>query len=258
MALIVSNFNTYRGRGGIMRLHVWLALCTICFAASGCSNNDVIMKKQMELEARFEQLVQGNASSNVRLAEIDNDLKALQVQTKSVSTDIEQMKPAYQELKTSVELLAQKLPVETALAPPAPRIELVNKDAISDDKDAGPQDAYMKAFGLFSSNNYTLAVDAFDSFIKSYPGSEFAGNAQYWIGECHYTQRNYLKAIEAFNRVVKNYPNGNKVSDAMLKIGFSYISINEPSRARTELQSLIEKYPRSPAAAKARERLNRQ
>ncbi|MFZ3207283.1 MAG: tol-pal system protein YbgF [Geobacteraceae bacterium] len=240
-----------------MRLHVWLGLCFVSFAASGCSNNDVIMKKQMELEARFEQLVQGNVSSNARLTEIDNELKALQAQTKATTTDVEQMKPAYQELKTSVELLAQKAPVETAPAPPAPRIELVNKDAVPDGKDAGHQDAYMKAFGLFSSNNYPLAVDAFESFIKSYPGSEFAGNAQYWIGECHYTQHNYVKAIEAFNRVVKNYPNGNKVSDAMLKIGFSYISMNEMSKAKTELQSLIEKYPRSPAAAKARERLSR-
>jgi tol-pal system protein YbgF len=252
------NFNPDRGRGGIMRLHVWLGLCIVGFAASGCSNNDMIMKKQMELEARFEQLVQGNASSNARLAEIDNELKALQSLTKATSSDVEQMKSAYQELKTSVELLAQKLPVETASAPPAPRIELVNKDAIPDDKETGPQDAYMKAFGLFSNNNYALAIDAFDSFIKSYPGSEFAGNAQYWIGECHYTQHNFVKALEAFNRVVKNYPNGNKAPDAMLKIGFSHISMNEMSKAKTELQSLIEKYPRSPAAAKARERLSRQ
>lgn len=240
-----------------MRRHVWLGLCVVSFAASGCGNNDVIIKKQMELEARFEQLVQGSASSNVRLAEIDNELKALQTQIKATSSDVEQMKPAYQELKTSVELLAQKAPVETAPAPPAPRIELVNKDAVPVDKDAGPQDAYMKAFGLFSSNNYSLAIDAFDSFIKSYPGSEFAGNAQYWIGECHYTQHNYVKAIEAFNRVLKNYPNGNKAPDAMLKIGFSHISMNELSKAKTELQSLIEKYPKSPAAAKARERLSR-
>jgi TolA-binding protein len=43
----------------------------------------------------------------------------------------------------------------------------------------------------------------------------------------------------------------------MLKIGYSYISMNDPARAKAELQTLIDKYPNSPAAVKARERLNR-
>lgn len=240
-----------------MRLHVWLALCIVCSAASGCGNNDVIMKKQMEMEARLEQLVQGNAVSNARLAELGNEVKELQSQAKATTAEVEQLKPAYRELKTSVELLAQKVPVEPAPAATAPRIELVNKDAAPADKDAGPQDAYMKAFGLFSSNNYTPAIEAFEAFIKAYPGSEFAGNAQYWIGECHYTQRDFAKALEAFSKVVNNYPKGSKVPDAMLKIGFSFISMNEPLKAKAELQSLIERYPKSPAAAKARERLSR-
>jgi TolA-binding protein len=71
------------------------------------------------------------------------------------------------------------------------------------------------------------------------------------------TQRKYSEAITAFNRVITLYPKGSKIPDAMLKIGFSYISMNEPAKAKSALQALVDKYPNSPAAVKARERLNR-
>jgi len=57
--------------------------------------------------------------------------------------------------------------------------------------------------------------------------------------------------------MVATYPNGNKVPDAMLKIGYSLVNMNEPEKARTALQALLVKYPKSPAAAKAREKLGR-
>ena len=115
----------------------------------------------------------------------------------------------------------------------------------------------MKAFGLFSANNYPAAISAFEDHLRKYPRGEYAGNAQYWIGECHYTQHDYRAALDAFNLVVKNYPQGAKVPDALLKIGFTFISLNEPDKARATLESLIAKYPRTPAAAKAQERLSR-
>jgi tol-pal system protein YbgF len=134
---------------------------------------------------------------------------------------------------------------------------VVNKGAAPGDSDSAEQDSYMKAFGLFSSNNYGAAIEAFTVFIKTYPASEYAGNAQYWIGECYYTQHDFKQALEAFNKVIDRYPKGKKVPDALLKVGFSQISLNEPAKARVTLESLIEKYPKSPAAAKARERMKR-
>jgi TolA-binding protein len=44
----------------------------------------------------------------------------------------------------------------------------------------------------------------------------------------------------------------------MLKVAFSQMSLNDQPSARATLHKLIDTYPKSPAAAKARERLNRQ
>jgi len=238
-----------------MRLLYGLIIGVFCSLAVGCGNNDLVVKKQAEMEARLEQLAQANVATNAHLTDLTNDIRTLQIQLSATSADVDALKPSYKEFKASIELIYQKL------APPPPaetaKIEVVNKEAAPSDNDSAPQDAYIKAFGLFSANNYSGAIEAFEAFVKSYPDSEYAGNAVYWVGECYYTQHNYSKALESFSKVVVDYPKGNKVPDAMLKIGYSLISMNEPLKARAELQSLVGKYPKSPAAAKARERLGR-
>lgn len=235
-----------------MALKQWLYAGAFCLAASGCSNNEILVKKQTEMEARLEQLVQGNAGTNARLAEMAAELNELQNQVKANSADLAELKPGFRELKSSLAAEAQK-----AANSGSSRIVVVNKGASAEDLGSAEQDAYMKAFGLFSTNDYQGAVEAFEAFIRTYPGSEYAGNARYWIGESYYTQRDYTRAHEAFARVIDDYPKGKKVPDAMLKVGFSLISLNQYDKARVVLESLVEKYPKSQAAIKARERLSR-
>jgi tol-pal system protein YbgF len=222
---------------------------------SGCANTDVIIKKQTETDSRLEQLVQGNAALNARVAELSRELNDLQAMTKSNRADLDELKSAVTRVRGDVEAISSRT-VSGSPSKPVPHIEVVNRETVPANRDASVQDAYMKAFGLFSANNYKEAINAFSSFIKRYPRSEYAGNAQYWIGECYYSQQDFPRAVTAFNRVLTEYPKGNKAPDALLKIGFSYISMDDQPKAKVALQNLIDKYPNSQAAVKARERLS--
>ena len=113
----------------------------------------------------------------------------------------------------------------------------------------------MNAFGLYSANKYGMAIDSFQSFLQKYPSTDFASNAQYWLGECYYTKSDLPNALDSFNKVVELYPKGKKVPDALLKIGYTLLAMNEPQKARNALASLIERFPDSPAADKGREKL---
>ncbi len=231
------------------------ALATIigCFSLCACANTDVIVKRQAEMDARLEQLIQGNSAATARLAEMTNEVKELQAQVKANSTALEELKAASRAGSAPPAAASQPRNPQT------PRIEVVNTDAVPNDRESTAQDAYMKAFGLFSANNYNEAVMAFESFIRSYPGSEYAGNAQYWIGECYYTQSELPKALEAFRTVISSYPNGKKTPDAMLKVGFTLYAMKEPQKGRAVLEELIGKYPDNHhLVAKAKERINRQ
>ena len=212
-----------------MGLKIRLCAVIVCLTAAGCSNNEILIKKQMEMDARLEQLIQGNGGTNSRLAEIAGELKNLDNRVKAHSTDLEELKTGYRELKSSLD----SSPHAEGKATPSgsSKIVVVNKGGGAD-HDSAEQDAYMKAFGLFSMNNYGGAIEAFQGFIREYPSSEYAVNAQYWIGESFYTQRDYTKALDAFAKVVDSYPNGKKVPDAMLKLGFSLIK-HESTREST-------------------------
>jgi tol-pal system protein YbgF len=221
---------------------------------SGCAGNDLILKKQNETDIRIAQLVEGYSNTNAKVAQLTRELNDLQDQVKSNAATCEDMKPKIGKMREELDMMAAARSSRPVSAP-SQRIEVVNKEAVPANREKTIQDEYMKAYGLFSENNYSGAVEAFTSFIKKYPASEYAGNAQYWIGECHYTQQEFPKALAAFNRVLNSYPKGKKVPDAMLKIGFSYISMNDQAKAKVALQNLVDKYPNSQAALKARERL---
>lgn len=238
-----------------MRVRIMILLVTVLSCLAGCGSNDIVVKKQMEMETRIEQLAQANAAANARLTTLTTEVKELQGQLKATSADLDSVKPGIAEIKASLDSANEK--ISELKNPKASKIEVVNRDTAAAEGDTAHQDAYMKAFGLFSANNYNGAIDAFEAFMKAYPDSEYVGNALYWVGECYYTQHNYNEALDAFSRVISSFPNGNKVPDAMLKVGFTLISMNEPVKAKEELQSLVEKYPKSQAAAKARERLLR-
>ena len=239
-----------------MRRSCCLGFSLLTVVAAGCGSNDVMLKKQMEMESRLEQLVQANAADSVRLGQLVNDVKEVQARLNRMSAGMDELKQRDRDAASSLEVLSQRI-TELSASRSTPKIEVVNRDGSPADKDADQQQAYMKAFGLFSANNYDAAIAGFEAYLRNYPNGEYAGNAQYWIGECYYTQHSYREALEAFNRVVKNYPGGTKVPDAMLKVAFTLISLNEPEKGKDALRALIEKYPRSQAAAKARERLAR-
>lgn len=237
-----------------------LAVLPLLAAVAGCAHNDVLMQKQVELEARIEQLAQSSKALQSRITEMTGTVHELQERVQAQGTALDEMKltvrppaPLIEESLSDKPQVDKKTADATAKSS---RIEVINKDSAPADKEPAPSEAYIKAFGLYSANNYPAAIDSFSAFIRAYPGSEFAGNAQYWIGECYYTMNDLPHALEAFKKVVETYPKGNKVPDAMLKMGYTLSAMKESEKARAVLESLIAAYPPSNhAVIKAKERL---
>jgi outer membrane protein assembly factor BamD (BamD/ComL family) len=78
---------------------------------------------------------------------------------------------------------------------------------------------YEAAMAEYAAGQWSLAITGFDQFIKAFPTSEQADDAQYFIGETHYASGKYPEAISALNQVIQNYPTGNKVADAYFRRG---------------------------------------
>ncbi len=234
-----------------------LVVTIVSLLLTGCAGNDFVMQRQSTMESRLEQLAQSGKAASLRLAELDMDFKMMRDKLDKLADEQSSIRPAQLILQADLTRLVQKMEKIEADIPPAQatRIEVVNRETAAEVRDVRAQNAYLNAFGLFSANNYAAAAEAFAAFIKSYPESEHAGNAQYWLGECYYSDKLYAQAIETFNIVVNSSMQGPKVPDAMLKIGFSWYALNDPVKGQYVLLTLIEKFPSSEAAAKAKEKV---
>lgn len=115
--------------------------------------------------------------------------------------------------------------------------------------------AYESAYALIQSGDYKGATTALQDFVRRYPDSAYAANAQYWLGNAWYALGDYKKAIAAQEVVTTTYADSAKVPDAMLNIGSSYALLKDSKNAKKALQSLVSKYPESSAAKTAKDRL---
>ena len=141
---------------------------------------------------------------------------------------------------------------------PAPGATSVSTPVASaTDADADGKDDYSKAFALLKEGRYQPSIEAFTAFLKKYPQSKYADNAQYWLGEANYVSRDYKQALEEFQRLLARYPESSKIPGARLKIGYVYFELKNWSAARENLQLVIKLYPEASVAGKAKERLDR-
>jgi tol-pal system protein YbgF len=232
----------------------WIAYLVLCLALTGCSANDLMLKRQSEAEAKVEHLIQVTRKSEQRANELAGLIQSQDDQTKVLATQLKRLEDAFRELRNSQDELKARF-IMLSQQPPPTKIEVVNQEPPPRGRDAGPPTDYMKAFGLYSANNFPEAITAFETFMKNNPQSEYTANALYWIGECHYSISDLPKAKDIFFKVAGTYPNSPKAPDALLKLGYTLAAMKEKDKAHAIFENLIKSYPSSPAAAKARERL---
>ena len=232
----------------------WTACVIAYLTLTGCAGNDLMLKRQAEAEAKIEHLLQNDKKGEQRMNDLFAQIQAQDDRAKASAVQLKQLQATTQELRTAQEELNARL-ILLAKQTATPKIEVVNPETVPKGRDSGPPPEYVKAFGLYSANNFNAAIEAFGTFLKNNPQSDFAANAIYWIGECHYTQSDLVKAQEAFQKVVNDYPKSNKAPDALLKLGYVLSAMQEKDKAMLTFENLIKLYPGSPAASKARERL---
>jgi tol-pal system protein YbgF len=170
-----------------------------------------------------------------RLAKLEEDLKGQEEMLKTREDAIKQ-------LRETMEAQQKTMPGDGLAEGAAAESDAIRRD-------------YEAAWRTLDKKDYKAAIGRFREFIKKYPKSTLAGNAQYWIGESHYALKEFDQAIIEFDAVRRRYPQGEKVPAALLKQGFAFAELGEKINARLILQEVVEKYPQSPEAGRAKQRL---
>ena len=173
-----------------------------------------------------------------RLAKVGEELK----------TQGDHLKAREEELRALRESMQARAPESAGSGGVAAR------EKVAGESEAVKKD-YDEAWRLVERKDYRAAISRFKDFLKKYPNSDYADNAQYWMGECHYALKEFDLAILEFDAVRRKYPKGDKVPAALLKQGFAFAELGDKVDARLILQELVDRYPQSDEAGKAKQKL---
>lgn len=116
---------------------------------------------------------------------------------------------------------------------------------------------YDAAFDLIKAKDFDKASQAFAAFLNRYPNSQYAGNAQYWLGEVNLAKGDLQAAGQAFAKVSQAYPSHAKVPDSLFKLADVERRLGHNDKARGILQQVIAQFPGSSAAQLAQRDLQR-
>ena len=116
---------------------------------------------------------------------------------------------------------------------------------------------YDAAFDLIKAKDFDKASQAFAAFLRKYPNSQYAGNAQYWLGEVNLAKGDLQGAGQAFAKVSQLYPKHAKVPDSLYKLADVERRLGHADKVKGILQQVVSQYPGTSAAQLAQRDLQR-
>jgi tol-pal system protein YbgF len=168
---------------------------------------------------------------------LNDTMDELKVRLAKLSKQFEEMQTAQQSMAAQ-QTQAQQQAQQMAAAPP-------------------PDVLYNNALRDYNGGKNDLAIQEFGDYVKYYPDTDLAGNADFYLAEIEFKAGDYQKAIANYDLVVQNFPSGNKAAAAQLKKGFALLELGKKDDGEQELKRVIQRYPRTNEAVQARDRLRK-
>jgi tol-pal system protein YbgF len=218
---------------------------------------------QIELElGRLNGQLEEAAAMNARNGERISEIQQGQM------TSMLEMRKTIDDLQRRLSLMANYLGLQELVAGPSTQAQTEKKvskgeaaanpvETTKKQPSLGAEGLYNKAFQLFRAGQFDAAKAEFSSYLKLYPKTDLADNAQFWLGECYYAEKNYREAIAVYQKTIKEYPKSDKVSSALLKQGMAFLELGDKTAATILLKKVIKGYPNSNQAKIAQSKLAR-
>jgi len=224
---------------------------------------DPVLIKLSELERRLESIervVQNQSlvklTQQVNSAERRGDEMLGRVEELEYNTEsaMDRQRQLYLDLDTRMQELETSVQAQRAASATAGSTQTQGQLPLPGGSD---RDNYQAAFELLKEQHYGPAASAFQQFLTTFPDSELADNAQYWLAESHYVTQQFEQALSDFEVVIESFPESRKMPDALLKIGYCNYELKRWDDARESLNRVQTEFADSTAARLAGQRIQR-
>lgn len=239
------------------------AAAAIALAAilTGCVTVAEFRVLQREVEELKRGPAQAGARPDARLAELGAQVSELREEVAELRGEVEEARHQAEQARADA---ARNAAAAGATGSGGPAAVASSSGAAPAALTAELQ-SYEDGHRLYRAGDYSGAIDRFQGFLDTYPSSDYADNALFWQGECHFKLGELERAIITFDDVVKRYPEGNKVPDALYRQGIALLEIGARtgqessyrSAARQTFQRLVNEHADSERVVEARRQLEK-
>ena len=236
----------------------------------------MLQEDTAQLNALFGTLAQTLQTIQESLAAQGNDLRRgfanQQLQIDSVATGVRVVREKVDENNVRVSSLAQEIEALRMAIPMmgAPLTDLavdpetglpLNPDLVSPpapvNPGISPRRLYDTAYTDYTTGQWALSIQGFEAYISTFPRSQLADDAQFFIGQNYYADGEFREAADAFEQVVSSYPDGDVVAEALYKRGLALERLDQIDLARETFQTVVREHPDDNMANLAQQALDR-
>ena len=132
--------------------------------------------------------------------------------------------------------------------------------ASSQKKEPSAKDQYQLASKYLEKTEYIKAIEAFQTLVYNFPGSEWVDDGQYGLAESYFRSKDTVNAVFEYERIVNDFSMSPFVEKAQFKIAMCYFeqsldAVRDQENTYQAVQAFLnflEDYPDSPLAKEAR------
>jgi tol-pal system protein YbgF len=186
--------------------------------------------------------------TNVRIGSLNEELEAMRV-------TVQALQALQQSALAPPPIVDPNAPVDPAAPAPAPVVAA--PPTLPSTAGLSPTRMYETARADYFAGQWASAINGFEAFLRTFPRSEQADDAQLNIAESYYSQNQFPEAIAAYNLVIQNYPGTNSVPTAYYKRGLAQQQAGQTDAARASWETVAKSFPDSDEGRLAKQQLSR-
>lgn len=193
-----------------------------------------VLEKSVQEQGKV--LVAPVANVNARVDTLSSQFQALREAVEEMNSKLSRLQQQVVDIKNIVSTVPPPAAAPSGSSP-VPQVQA--------------ETLYENARRDFLAGNFNLAGPQFSEYVKAFPNTSRATDAQYHLGEIFYQQKQYDEAVSAFDQVLERFPEGKRTADAQYKKGMALLKLGRRDQAAREFRDLTRKFPNTPAAAQA-------
>jgi len=208
------------------------------------------------IEANASKTTPAVAGLNGRLDQVAQSFNDLRDNVQDLSARIGKIDAAIADLKNTV-----NLSIHPPAPPPGANINPEAPQGGGTTPSGGPpagmsaEQSYSNAVRDYKGGQYDLALQEFQDYLQYFPTTQFAPNAQFYIGDILYRRASYDKAVAAFDAVNEKYDDNLKSSDAHYMKGLALVKLGRRDAAAKEFRVVIAKASDPELVARAKQQM---